>query len=111
MNSKERLVPGDRLLWMHESEDGNFNSVLFESFSYCQVVARTHQPIDGIPLSMNLITVKPTPAMIKASNDVLSLGIPRTWAPRNPDVLSGWSEVAQKKAPPEYWLQQLSKRK
>lgn len=47
INGRERLVPGDRLLWMDASgEDGECPSVMFEVVDYCQIVSvrRRRQP-------------------------------------------------------------------
>ncbi|GGB24840.1 GIY-YIG nuclease family protein [Puia dinghuensis] len=109
----ERLVPGDRLLWMDDSENGNFFSVLIEVGSHCQVVARTEQPkfLDNtFPLLLNHLTLKQaSPSMIKAFQNVSALPKPRHWAPRYPDPNLGWSEVAKARGPAEYWLSQLAK--
>jgi len=45
INGRERLVPGDRLLWLG-LRDGmtDCTSVLFEADCHCQVVSRTWTP-------------------------------------------------------------------
>lgn len=42
VNGRERLVPGDRLVWLPAQQDAESQaSVIFEARDYCQVVSRT----------------------------------------------------------------------
>lgn len=113
INGRERLVPGDRLLWMDESdEDGACTSVMFEANDYCQIVSRTRSPQFspvGFPLLFNVCTAEGVPAaMTPAVRQALRLPMPRSWAPRHPDESDGWAAVANAVAPPTYWLPQLA---
>lgn len=111
---QERLVPGNRLLWMGNCESGDFVSVIFEFHCHCQAIARTSEPQfieSGYPLLLNMITYTEMPeSMIEAGRDFLHLPRPRTWAPQNPDVQEGWSDIAQKKADASFWMPQLNKK-
>lgn len=94
--------------------NGNFVNVIFEFFSHCQVIAHTTNPNfkDGFPLLINMVTREQfSPAMIKAAPDLISIPISGAWAPRHPDNQKGWTEVAKRNAPPDYWLPQLKKKK
>lgn len=45
INGRERLVPGDRLVWLPTEERAQWqSSVIFEAKAYCQVVSRTWSP-------------------------------------------------------------------
>ena len=113
INGRERLVPGDRLLWMDASdEDGACTSVMFEANDYCQVVSRTRNPQfspEGSPLLLNVCTAEGVPAtMAPAVRQVLRLPMPRSWAPRHPDESDEWAAVGNALAPPTHWLPQLA---
>jgi hypothetical protein len=113
-NGKERLVSGDRLLWVDDTTPELFSSVLFEATCHCQVVSRTRNPKfeNGIPaLFNNLILKRPSEELIKASYKVLAMGRPRTWAPRSPGQDTEWAAPAQKRIPEEQWLPLLGKKK
>lgn len=110
---RERLIPGDRLLWM-DAMGNDFKSVLIELQSFCQVVARTRKPkfLNGFPLLFNDVTAQdPTPPMAETMQKVLSLPIPRTWRPRHLTDENQWSEFGKQEMPPEFWLQQLNKKR
>ena len=116
MNGRERLVPGDRLLWLRPSPDGQTCvRTAFEFSAYCQVVSRTWEPKvtqDGMPLLLAFPTADEQPeCVIKSTLDALALPRPRAWAPRDPDPEDGWVAVAEAEAPPEFWLTQLGKRR
>lgn len=108
---KERLVPGDRLLWMDDTAS-RFVSALFESKCYCQLIARTRHPKfteEGYPKLINVdASWKASPQISEAKQYVCSLPRPRTWAARHPDMANGWADVAWKNAPPANWLPQLN---
>lgn len=116
MNGRERLVPGDRLLWLRPSPDGRTCvRTGFEFGAYCQVVSRTWEPkvtADGTPLLLAFPTAEEQPeCVIQSTLDALALPRPRAWAPRDPDPEDGWVAVVTQEAPPEYWLTQLGKRR
>ncbi|CAM5687774.1 Bacteriophage T5 Orf172 DNA-binding domain-containing protein OS=Streptomyces griseorubiginosus OX=67304 GN=AQJ54_09710 PE=4 SV=1 [Streptomyces griseorubiginosus] len=104
---RERLTPGDRLLWMRDGEQsGVCRGVLFEAREYCQVVCRSWNPQvtpEGFPLILNALVRKPSPAMIAAGRVAVRLPGPRCWAPR-PDT---HEEPALPLPGPERWLPQL----
>ena len=111
INGRERLLPGERLLWLPSTESAETASgVVFEARDYCQVVSRTWSPATGahgLPLLLNDFqqeTMRPSTARI--IHDVLALPIPREWAPRD-DRGPSWSPSAQPSPPPEFWLPQL----
>jgi T5orf172 domain len=112
INGRERLVPGDRLLWLDSHpRKPDCTSVLFEASSYCQVVGRTWSPKlrpDGAPLLMNVLTMhRPPTAMISAIQEALALPMPREWAPRYPDDSDGWPTAGTNPPSSAYWLPQL----
>ncbi|NLR82327.1 GIY-YIG nuclease family protein [Chitinophaga eiseniae] len=110
---KERLVPGDRLLWMDDTEP-RFISALFESKCHCQLIARTRDPkftAEGYPKLINVDTSWTASSQVSAAKQyVCSLPRPRTWAARHPGVAKGWTDGAWKNAPPANWLQQLNQK-
>ncbi len=113
INGLERLVPGDRLLWMDTSgEDGACTNVMFEASDYCQIVSRTRSPQfspEGYPLPLNILTANEVPAALeRAVRQALELPMPRSWAPRRPDEADGWAAVGDALAPPTHWLPQLA---
>lgn len=111
INGRERLVPGDRLLWMDASTgDGACTSVMFEAKDYCQVVSRSPRSSpEGFPLLLNDSTVPEiTPTIERAVQQALRLPMPRSWAPRRPDESDGWAAVGGAVAPPTHWLPQLA---
>jgi len=115
VNGRERLVPGDRLLWLRPSPDGQAcERTAFELSAYCQVVSRTWEPkatADGMPLLLAFPTADEQPhCVIESTRDALALPRPRAWAPRDPDPEDGWVAPAEE-APPEYRLTQLGKRR
>lgn len=59
INGRERLVPGDRQLWMDASSaDGECLNVIFEAGDYCQIVSRTRKvqfSPEGYPLLLNFL--------------------------------------------------------
>ncbi|MEV6603520.1 GIY-YIG nuclease family protein [Kutzneria sp. NPDC051319] len=112
---RERLVAGDRLCWLSD-QDGTIvcSSVLFEMSGFCQVTCRTWNPrVDagGMPLVLNHVTRSGAPALTAAIREVLELGPPRTWAPRNPDPWGEWVQPATHPSSPEDWLTQLGPRR
>ncbi|MEU0286561.1 GIY-YIG nuclease family protein [Streptomyces sp. NPDC006147] len=114
LNGKERLYPGDRLVWTSES-NGECISVVFEADSYCQVFSRTWSPQctpEGIPLLLNIPTASVLPeGVVKEVRKALTLPMPGTWAPRYLHESEGWAPVAADPQPPEYWMPQLAPRR
>jgi hypothetical protein len=115
-NGRERLVPGDRLLWVRPTADGrDCTRTAFELSAFCQVVSRTWTPkftADGMPLILEYPAASEQPeCVVRSTMDALALPRPRAWAPRDPDPEDGWVAGAVHEAPPEYWLTQLGKRR
>jgi hypothetical protein len=113
INGSERLVPGDRLLWMDSlTGENDCTSLVLEAVDYCQIVSRTRScqfSPDGLPLLLNVTTRDSLPpGMVRAAQDALKLPLPRSWAPYS-DRSDEWTEVGTQSAPPEYWLTQLRK--
>ncbi len=116
MNGRERLVPGDRLLWLRPTAKGRACILaIFEMDTYCQVISRTWDlKVDpcGCPLLLPDLTIGQLPdGVVLATRAVMRMPVPRTWAPRNPAADDGWVQTAALKAPPEYWLAQLARRR
>jgi hypothetical protein len=111
INGRERLVPGDRLLWLGMEGTVGCTAVLFEASCYCQVVGRTWDPKaspDGHPLLLNAPTLDRLPAaMLEPTQRAPALPMPREWAPRHPDTQDGRARTEVKPPPPTYWLPQL----
>lgn len=83
INGRERLVPGDRLLWLGMDGTVECMAVLVEASCYCQVVGRTWDPKcspEGYPLLLNVLTHEPPAAMIEATRQALALPMPRMGA-------------------------------
>lgn len=113
INGRERMVPGERLLWFHPIVDGECCKVtMFEMDSHCQVISRTWDPkfsADGSPLLLNTITYDELPPCVgRGTQAALRMALPRTWAPRTPNPTDGWAALASNPPPPEYWLTQLN---
>jgi len=112
LNGKERLAPGDRLLWLADADDGGegCKSVLFEAWDHCQVASRTWSPQwtrEGFPLVLNALVRDPSPPMLEAVRAAMALPAPRNWAPRCP----AREEIPSPLPDPERWLPQLSPRR
>jgi hypothetical protein len=122
MIGRERLVPGDRLLWHGTpTRTGWASNVLVEADAYCQVVCRTwqtkivelgtlsfprlfnHPDLDAVPAHLHQRWAAAVMAAMKLPG-------PRSWAPRDPDKEDGWAPIADNPQDPEYWLPQLSGR-
>ena len=114
LNGRERLVPGERLVWLpNPSQAKSQSSVVFEAEVYCQIVSRTWGPQrgpDGSPLLLNSYTHdKNWPEGVSAVQEALDLPPPRRWAPRG-DCENDWVPIGVDQQPPEYWLPQLMPR-
>jgi hypothetical protein len=114
MNGRERLLPGDRVVWIpaqrHADEQA---SVVFEASNYCQVVSRTWSPRlapEGMPLLLNVLTCEASwPAAARSIREALALPMPRCWAPREGRD-SSWEDFGSVLPSPERWLPQLKPR-
>ncbi|OKJ93311.1 hypothetical protein AMK33_32865 [Streptomyces sp. CB02400] len=108
---RERLVPGDRILWMRDGEQpGTCKGVVFEAREYCQVACRTWNPQvspEGMPLILNYLEREPSPAMAAVSQLTLRLPEPRTWFPRS----APREELTFPLPGSERWLPQLRLKK
>ena len=114
INGRERLMPGERLVWLPAPEDSETEtSVVFEARDYCQVVSRTWSPAlgpNGLPLLLNdFMHTDVWPAADRAIREALALSAPRTWAPRQDRGLQ-WETIGSQPPNPEHWLPQLKRR-
>jgi hypothetical protein len=116
INGKERILPGERLVWLGTDAVGSAClTAVFDFNDDCQVISRTRHlktaSAGGVrqPLSLGTLTYNEIPPhMIRSGHDVLkNMTIPNCWAPRSGDAtdLSGRSPQ-----PPGYWLRALAKR-
>ncbi|MFC0862868.1 GIY-YIG nuclease family protein [Sphaerimonospora cavernae] len=88
VNGQERLVPGDRLLWLTPLADGQVCKIaLFEMRDHCQVVSRTWDGKPGPgghPLLLNTPTYDElSPGAVRATQLVMRMPPPRSWSPRS----------------------------
>lgn len=109
---RERLVPGDRLLWVDSPHGTVRYATTFEAADWCHVVARTHEPQlspEGWPLLLNVFTREGVTESERTSvKSALRLPRPRSWASRhNPTLGDSWAPVAPRASTPEHWLAQL----
>ena len=114
INGRERLMPGERLVWLPAPEEAESQfSVVFEADAYCQVVSRTWTPRPGpygIPLLLNDFTFKDTwPAAHRSMRDAMAMPPPRSWAPRDHHD-AFWAPIGTAPQNPEHWLPQLKPR-
>jgi T5orf172 domain. len=115
INGRERLVPGDRLLWLHPLAGGQSCKIaLFEMRDYCQVVSRTWDRAvtpDGYPLLLNILTYESLPpGIVRVIQAAMRMPPPRSWAPRPRVATSEWLDhETEGVRDPAYWLTQLAK--
>lgn len=116
VTGRERLVPGDRLLWLRHLTEGSVcMRAAFEFGAFCQVVRRTWEPgaaADGSPPRLDYLAGDEQPeCVVQATKDALALPRPKAWAPRDPDPEDDW--IAAVVGPPrsESRLAQLGKRR
>jgi len=114
MNGKEILKPGDRLLWMDDSDPEKFRFVLYEMNTYCQVISRSRKPIineNGIPLLLNHITRDlNSSSVINCIKKALTLSLPKVLAERVAKGLIETENTAVEKPIAEDWLPALLKK-
>jgi hypothetical protein len=116
INGRERLMPGDRLVWLPAPEKAKEEtSIVFATQSYCQIVSRTWSPVfgsDGSPRLLNTFLHRALwPEAKHALNDAInSFPIPRSWAPRQ-ERDSSWALIGSNPPSAGFWLPQLKKRK
>lgn len=113
VNGRERLVPGERLLWLRPIAHGESCKIaMFEIDDNCQVTSRTWDPKfnrEGHPLLLNTPTYDDLPpCVVRLVQAARYMAPPRTWAPRTPGLIDDWAPRAVNPQPPEYWLTQLN---
>jgi hypothetical protein len=92
INGRERLAPGQRLLWMRPTADSRHcKKAIFEMGDYCQVISRTWEAKfnnEGYPRLLNILTYdQPPPCVVRETNAAMHMAFPRSWTPPTP-VLS-----------------------
>ncbi|MFT3823636.1 MAG: GIY-YIG nuclease family protein [Chitinophagaceae bacterium] len=114
MNGKEILRPGDRLLWIDDSDPDRFRSVLFEMNTYCQVISRSRKSKineDGVPLLLNYVTRDLDSDIIKKRvMATLALGLPNVLSEKLEKGEVETENTAQAKPIAEDWLPALLKK-
>lgn len=112
VNGRERLVAGDRLLWLAPRADSDRCAMcVFEMVDHCQVVSRTWSARfgPGVPLSLNVPTYDALPeSVVHQVRAALRMNRPRSWSPRSGGSSDGWAATATHSLSPEYWLPQLA---
>lgn len=112
-NGYERLLPGDRLLWVSSPHSlSSQNYVIFEAAGYVQIISRTWslKSHNGFPLMLNDFMYNEVwEEARKVFEMALGLSMPRCWAPRT-NRGPEWEEIGTCSQPPEYWLSQLKRR-
>ncbi len=107
INGRERLLPGERLVWIPRPNNLNQQGVIFEAQGYCQIVSRTLQiktTIDGYPLLLNDFSYKTIWREAKLIvHQTLELDVPNYWVSRH-DIIEA---IGKKHPSSEYWLPQL----
>ena len=114
LNGRERLMPGERLLWLPSPEQAQSQgTVLFEAQDHAQVLSRTwslRRDDNAMPLLLNDFTHDETwPEAERAIREAFHLPAPRTWAPRA-NRGDDWVPIGLDQRRPEYWLPQLNLR-
>jgi hypothetical protein len=112
INGKERLSPGDRMVWIDPSVEGALGSIVLEMTDYCQVVARTWRlsaPGSAVR-TLNDFDQDVTPNSRAALESALALPRPRDWAPRDAEPWEGWGDVGDCPPEPGDWLPHLQPR-
>jgi hypothetical protein len=108
---RERLIAGDRLLWLSTDEGGSTCvSRIFEISDYCQVVCRTWTPqvtADGI-LLLNFLVSQPPEVTHNVVRAALTLPGPRSWSMASRDEILR-DLAGTDTPPPDYWIPKLRK--
>lgn len=108
---RERLEPGQRLLWLDGATNPPACSIaLFEFDCHCQVVCRTRAPLlsaEGSPLLLNTVTDKPTKTMLEVIRGALRMH-PPTLSAQTPEPLDEPENGGDRSVAPSYWLPQLN---
>lgn len=116
INGKDRILPGERLVWLGTNHDGSpCRPAVFDFDDACQVISRTRHlqtmPAGDAryPLLLDTLTYNEIPReMIRTAHTVLEdMTVPRSWAPRYGDATDFRGGSPH---PPEYWLRALAKR-
>ena len=137
VTGRERLVPGDRLLWVRPASDGGPGlRTAFEFSAYCHAVRRTWdagardvgirggrtwsagtrgpgagaavgQP-GGVPFP---VVAEQPECVVQAIADALALPRPQAWAPRDPDPEDEWLAAVIDDPRPGHRLTQLGNRR
>ena len=111
---KERLIPGDRLLWMDDSDPDKFRFVFYEMNTYCQIIARTRQPKisdNGMPLILNDLTRDLNSIPIKKCVlETLALGLPKVLTEKLTNGEIEMENAALERPIAEDWLPALLKK-
>jgi hypothetical protein len=116
INGKERILPGERLVWLGTNKDGSAcRPAVFDFDDDCQVISRTRHPqtvpTDHArhPLLLDTLTYNEIPReMIRTAHAVLeNMTVPHCWAPRYANATDVRGSSPQL---PEYWLHALAKR-
>jgi hypothetical protein len=117
INGKERILPGERLVWLGTNKDGSAcRPAVFDFDDDCQVISRTRHPRTvpagdaRHPLLLDTLTYNEIPReMIRTAHALLeNMTVPHCWAPRCGDATDFRGGSPQ---PPEYWLRALAKRR
>jgi hypothetical protein len=120
MIGRERMVPGDRLIWLGTA--ARTGCVIVEAEAYCQVICRTWEPKFAVVDTVTYPILFNDPDVGSLSADsrqkwlttiqmAMRLPRPRSWAPRDRDSEDGWAPIATNPQSPEFWLPQLSVRR
>lgn len=110
INGRERLLPGERLVWIPSPNNTDQHGVIFEAQGYCQIISRTLDiklNIDGYPLLLNAFLHKNIWREAKVIMDkALKLDVPNSWVSRY-DIIEA---IGNSHPSSEYWLPQLVKK-
>lgn len=114
INGRSKLMPGERLIWLPTPEESEAQaSVVFEAVDHCQIISRTWNPrvgAEGFPLLLDTFLHRTLwPAAARDIRKVLSLDVPRCWAPRN-ERDSTWAPLGTEPPSANHWLPQLNPR-
>lgn len=107
---RERLEPGQRLLWLDGAIDPPACSIaLFEFDCHCQVVCRSRAPLlspEEFPPLLNAVTEEPTETMVEVIRGALRMRPPILTAQPS-ELLDEPENGGDRSVAPNYWLPQL----